>query len=95
MGWDSSHYSQGIAQVSEPVWEKYTIVPWNLASDPNYYEENINVAAEYLKSLYNMFGSWKLALEAYNEGPGNMLKILKGEKELSPITKAYVSGFEG
>lgn len=93
VGWDSAHYTQGIAQVSAAVWEKYTNIPWNLASDPSYYEENINVAAEYLKSLYNRFGSWKIALAAYNEGPGNMVRILRGEKELSPITQSYISGF--
>ena len=34
-------------------------------------------AAKYIRSLYNMFGDWELALAAYNCGPGNVRKAIR------------------
>lgn len=34
----------------------------------------INTAAQYLVTQYETFGSWQLALAAYNAGPGNVKK---------------------
>lgn len=34
-------------------------------------------AAEYLKSLYNMFGDWQMVLAAYNAGPGTISKAIR------------------
>jgi soluble lytic murein transglycosylase-like protein len=33
---------------------------------------SIQVAGTYLRQLYDRFGSWKLAVAAYNAGPGNV-----------------------
>ncbi|WP_299145736.1 lytic transglycosylase domain-containing protein [uncultured Tateyamaria sp.] len=36
--------------------------------------ENLEGGAKYLKQQYNTFGSWRLALAAYNAGPGAVKK---------------------
>lgn len=60
-------------------------------------------AAEYLKSLYEMFGDWQMVLAAYNAGPGNITKAIRrsgGKKtywEIRPYlpieTQGYVPAF--
>jgi membrane-bound lytic murein transglycosylase D len=58
-------------------------------------------AARYLGDLYNMFGSWSLALAAYNAGEGRIAKALRksnsddfwsllGTKQIRQETKDYV-----
>ena len=60
-------------------------------------------AAQYLKTLYGMYGDWLLALSAYNAGPGNVNKAigLSGGKttfwEIRPYlpreTRTYIPKF--
>ena len=60
-------------------------------------------AAEYLSSLYKMFGDWQMVLAAYNAGPGTISKAIRrsgGKKtywEIRPFlpteTQAYVPAF--
>lgn len=62
-----------------------------------------NAAAEYLNSLYAIFGDWPLALAAYNCGPGNVNKAIRrsgGKTNFWEIyyylpreTRGYVPGF--
>lgn len=40
-------------------------------------EKSTEAACKYLKTLYNMFGDWELALAAYNSGPGNVRKAIR------------------
>lgn len=42
-------------------------------SDP---QDDIFYAARYLRENYNRFGDWKMALAAYNWGPGNVRKAI-------------------
>ena len=89
---DPTNYSAGLGQVSRKVWATYSDLPYSDAANPRYYMQNLTVAAEYLKSLHNQFGTWKVALAAYNEGPGIMKQILAGKRGLSPITQKYIAG---
>lgn len=43
--------------------------------------KSTQAASEYLKDLYSQFGDWTLALAAYNCGPGNVRKSLRGSQE--------------
>lgn len=63
--------------------------------------KSTRAAADYLKDLYKMFGSWNLALAAYNAGEGRIQKALKrsdaddywellNTKQIKSETKEYV-----
>lgn len=45
-----------------------------LRVDPNDPKQNLDGGARYLKEQYREFGSWRLALAAYNAGPGAVKK---------------------
>jgi membrane-bound lytic murein transglycosylase D len=66
--------------------------------------KSTTAAASYLKDLYEMFGSWNLALAAYNAGEGRILKALNRTKtddywsllstsHIKKETKEYVPKF--
>ncbi len=94
MGMDPYNYSAGVAQISRAVWKSYSNLPYSDAAKPQFYKQNIMVSAEYLKALHSRFGSWRLAMAAYNEGPGALDQILSGHRKMSPITQRYISGIE-
>lgn len=45
-----------------------------LGVDPHDPQQNLEGGARYLKQQYRKFGSWRLALAAYNAGPGAVKK---------------------
>ena len=45
-----------------------------LRVDPNDPEQNLEGGARYLRMMYDKFGTWRLALAAYNAGPGAVEK---------------------
>lgn len=54
--------------------------------------EAIFYAAKYLADMYRRFGSWPMALAAYNWGPTNVRKFEAGEKKSMPTeTRNYIS----
>jgi len=66
--------------------------------------KSTTAAADYLKDLYGMFGSWNLAMAAYNAGEGKILKAIKKSnaddywdlldtKHIKTETKEYVPNF--
>ena len=93
VGMDITNYSAGIAQISRKVWRSYSKLPYADAAKPQYYKDNLYVAAQYLKANYKEFGSWRAALAAYNEGPTILHKVLEGQRQLSPITQRYIADF--
>lgn len=65
----------------------------NLGVDINDPRQNLEGGARYLKMMYDKFGSWRLALAAYNAGPGAVEK----HKGIPPFdeTKNYVKAILG
>lgn len=57
----------GLAQLMPATARKLRVDPLNPA-------ENLEGGARYLKEQYRTFGSWRLALAAYNAGPGAVKK---------------------
>lgn len=57
----------GLAQLMPFTAKKLGVDPWNP-------EENLEGGARYLKQQYRKFKSWRLALAAYNAGPGAVAK---------------------
>lgn len=70
-GWNPSAVSHagamGLAQLMPGTARK-------LGVDINDPHQNLEGGARYLRMMYNKFGSWRLALAAYNAGPGAVEK---------------------
>jgi soluble lytic murein transglycosylase-like protein len=79
----SSAGALGIMQLV-PKW--HPTMPPSACLDP---ARAIPYAGNYLASLKKQFGTWELALKAYNWGPGNLAKYLAGAKALPIETARY------
>jgi len=82
----------GLLQIMPRTAAQYGITPEQLR-DPRI---NLQTAQRYLSDLLRKYrGSMYLALAAYNDGPGNVDKWLRGERELPASTRRYVSNVLG
>jgi membrane-bound lytic murein transglycosylase D len=100
----SSSHAVGLWQFMEGTARKYGLrVDWWVDErlDP---EKSTHAAARYLKDLYNLFGSWDLAIAAYNAGEGRLGRCLERRKtdnfwqlcrfpDLNAETKNFVPKF--
>lgn len=89
-GWNPHAVSHagatGLAQLMPGTAAKLGVDP----SDPH---QNLDGGARYLSMMYNKFGSWRLALAAYNAGPGAVEK--HGGIPPYTETKNYVKAILG
>ena len=71
------------------------IIPrWHPDVNPLDPYASIDYAASYLATLRNRFGSWELALAAYNWGQGNLSRVAGADDWLSRVpteTRNYVT----
>lgn len=69
--WDPAIVSHrgaiGLAQLMPGTAEELGVDPWDAY-------DNLDGGARYLRQQYNRFGTWELALAAYNAGPGAVSK---------------------
>lgn len=61
----------------------------SLGVDPATPAGNIQGGLTYLQQMYNQFGNWPEALEAYNEGPGALASQISAGT--TPTSQAYAS----
>ncbi|MFT4015147.1 MAG: lytic transglycosylase domain-containing protein [Paracoccus sp. (in: a-proteobacteria)] len=89
-GWNPSARShkgaRGLAQLMPGTAAKLGVD----AGDPL---QNLEGGARYLRMMYNTFGSWRLALAAYNAGPGAVAKY--GDVPPFRETRNYVRIIHG
>lgn len=79
------------------------IVPrWHPDVDPTDPVASISYAAQWLRKLFDRFGSWELALAAYNWGPGNLNRYIGqgkwadfGIDEMPEETRNYITQIRG
>lgn len=93
----------GLWQFMYPTGKMYGLNVTSYIDERSDVYKATEAAAEYLKSLYGMFGDWQMVLAAYNAGPGTISKAIRrsgGKKtywEIRPFlpleTQAYVPAF--
>lgn len=83
----SSKGAHGLTQVMKGTAEDMGY-DWNaLKSDPAL---QADAGAQYLSQMYQRYGDWGLALQAYHDGPSNVDKQLAGQAQPGPEGRQYV-----
>ncbi|WP_192823080.1 lytic transglycosylase domain-containing protein [Rufibacter sp. LB8] len=99
----SSAKAVGLWQFMTPTANDFRLVQNHFLDERMDPEKSTEAACKFLKQLYRIFGSWEMALAAYNCGPGNVKKAIarSGGKTtfwgiypyLPKETRAYVPSF--
>ncbi|GAB2528707.1 lytic transglycosylase domain-containing protein [Rufibacter soli] len=99
----SSAKAVGLWQFMTPTANDFRLVQNHYLDERMDPEKSTEAACKFLKQLYRMFGSWEMALAAYNCGPGNVKKAIArsgGKKTFWGIypylpkeTRSYVPSF--
>ncbi|QHL87693.1 transglycosylase SLT domain-containing protein [Nibribacter ruber] len=99
----SSAKAVGLWQFMTPTANDFRLVQNSYLDERMDPEKSTEAACKFLKQLHKMFGSWEMALAAYNCGPGNVKKAIarSGGKrtfwEIYPYlpkeTRSYVPSF--
>jgi soluble lytic murein transglycosylase-like protein len=53
--------------------------------------QNVQGGVRYLRQMFEQFGTWTLAVEAYNCGPGCIEDVIDGRRKLPASTAAYAA----
>ena len=79
LAWQESRFKVAAYNAGSGATGIMQIVPrWHPGVDPLDPPTAIDYGARYLAQLKRQFGSWELALKAYNWGPGNVAAWLRG-----------------
>ncbi|AGZ17817.1 transglycosylase [Enterobacteria phage IME_EC2] len=83
----SSKGAMGLTQVMPGTARDMGYDPAQLAQDP---AMQADAGAQYLSRMYQRYGDWGTALQAYHDGPGNVDKQLAGQATPGPEGRQYV-----
>ncbi|EOX7249820.1 lytic transglycosylase domain-containing protein [Escherichia coli] len=82
----SSSGAVGLTQVMPGTWRDMGYTDEQM-QNPEY---QADAGARYLAKMYQQFGNWRDALQAYHDGPGNVMKAKRGEYTPGPEGRGYV-----
>jgi len=92
LAWQESRFREDAFNAGSGASGVMQIVPrWHPGVDPYDTPAAIDYAAGYLVQLRGTFGTWEMALKAYNWGQGNVQKWLRGEATEPLETQIYSS----
>lgn len=82
----SSAGAVGLTQVMPGTWRDMGYTDEQM-QNPEY---QADAGARYLAKMYQQFGDWRDSLQAYHDGPGNVMKAKRGEYTPGPEGRGYV-----